>query len=229
MKQGWIGVDLDGTLAMYSERHGIDAIGNACMPMLKRIRDWLAAGIEVRIITARGGDASLKSFVGPWLREHNLPDLKITNSRDLNLLQIWDDRAVQVETNTAAILTPKQFVPLVPSGWIGVELDGTLAQATEPQSLSALGEPVSVMLNRVRQWLMLGMDVRIFSSRAAEPAQLPLIAEWLAQHGLQLPVTCKKDFQMSVFYDDRAVHVTHNSGEPSVSSEAVPPLRFDLD
>lgn len=223
MNKGWIGVDLDGTLAHYDERHGMERIGAACVPMLRRVHQWLAAGIEVRIVTARAGDPSLKSSVTPWLRDHNLAGLVVTHRRDPGLLQLWDDRAVQVEMNTGTIMTPRQYVPLVPSGWLGVEFDGVLAQVQAGERLPQPGDPVPAMLNRVRQWLMVGIDVRVFSNRAADPDQLTVVENWLAANGLSLPVTCEKDFQMSVFYDARAVHVIHNSGEPSVSPDPVLP------
>ena len=227
MMKGWIGVDLDGTLVQYDDRRGTEVIGSVCEAMLRRVRSWRAAGIEVRLLTARATDPVLESFLRPWLREHNLQDLPVTNRKDLSLMQIWDDRAVQVGFNTAAVLTPKQYVPFVPSGWLGIELDGTLAQALEHQPLACIGEPVALMVNRVRQWQMVGIDVRLFTARASEPAQLPLIERWLAAQGLQMPVTCEKDFQMSAFYDAWAVHVIHNSGEPSVEPE-LPALRYQL-
>ena len=217
MTTGWIGVDLDGTLAEYDERHGLERIGRVSVPMLRRVQQWLEQGREVRIITARATDPALRVFVKPWLREHNLPPLEITDSKDCNLLQLWDDRAVQVELNTGRILTPRQFVQLVPNGWLGIELDGTLAQCERPQSLSTIGAPVEAMLNRLKQWQMVGIDARIFTARAEEPGQVQLIREWLQDHGVQpVPVTNRKDFQMSQFFDSQAVHVVHNTGEPSV-------------
>ncbi len=216
-QKGWIGVDMDGTLVKYDERRGTDVIGDMLAPMLARVRAWLNEGIEVRLLTARATDPTLASFIKPWLREHNLPDLAVTNRKDRDLLQIWDDRGVRVETNTGNVLTPRQFLLLVPGGWIGVELDGTLAMSASPQSWSHIGEPVPAMLNRVRQWQMVGIDVRIFTARADDPAQQAMIGEWLAQQGLQpLPITSKKDFQMAQFYDDRCVHVVHNTGEASL-------------
>lgn len=226
MQHGWIGVDFDGTLSRYEERRGIEAMGSACTPMLRRIHEWLEQGVPVRLMTARAADPSLARFLQPWLREHNLPPLPVTASKDTDLLQCWDDRAVQVEHNTGVILTPKVHVPLVPSGWIGVELDGTLAQADDVQSLDTIGEPVPLMLQRVRQWQMVGIDVRIFTGRVADAAQAGLIAAWQQQHGLDLPVTGEKDFQMSAFYDARAVHVIHNDGEPSVPPPPVPARRY---
>ncbi|HQQ64041.1 MAG TPA: hypothetical protein PLF22_10775 [Pseudomonadales bacterium] len=225
MRKGWIGVDLDGTLVQYDERRGTEVIGDVAEPMFRRVRAWMAEGVDVRLFTARATDSMLVSFLKPWLREHNLQDMPVTNRKDTGLMQLWDDRAVCVEKNTAQILTPKQFVPLVPSGWLGIELDGVLARANSPQSLGQIGEPIPLMVNRVRQWQMVGIDVRLFSRRAGEPGQLPLIENWLAMHGLQLPVTCEKDFQMSAFYDAAAVHVAHNSGEPSMPAVS-PALQY---
>ena len=50
---GWIGVDLDGTLAKYDGWHGIEHIGMPIRPMMERVRTWLAMGIQVKIFTAR--------------------------------------------------------------------------------------------------------------------------------------------------------------------------------
>ena len=63
-----------------------------------------------------------------WLVDNDLPALEVTNQRDFDLIQIWDDRAVQVAVNTGEVLTPKEHISLdLSGGWIGVELDGTLA------------------------------------------------------------------------------------------------------
>lgn len=223
VNKGWIGVDLDGTLAQYDESIGTRQIGRVCLPMLQRILAWLAAGVDVRIITARASDPDLKRSMTSWLIENGLPELDVTDCRDTDLLQQWDDRAVQVEMNTGVLLTPKQYVPLIPTGWVGVELDGVLAHANEPQSLSGIGSPVSAMINRVRQWQMVGIEVKLFTGRAAEQSQLTIIGNWLAENNLDLSVTCKKDFRMSVFYDARSVHVVHNSGMPSLNfAENIP-------
>ena len=43
MRGGWIGVDLDGTLAEYQGYYA-GAIGAPIRPMLVRVQEWLAAG-----------------------------------------------------------------------------------------------------------------------------------------------------------------------------------------
>ena len=61
MTQGWIGVDLDGTLAYYDHWRGPHHIGDPIPAMLNRVKSWLAEGKDVRIFTARveGGTVAL--------------------------------------------------------------------------------------------------------------------------------------------------------------------------
>ena len=53
MSEGWIGVDLDGTLAEYLGWQGMGHIGEPIAPMVERVKAWLAEGKDVRIFTAR--------------------------------------------------------------------------------------------------------------------------------------------------------------------------------
>lgn len=98
-------------------------------------------------------------------------------------------------------------------GWIGVDLDGTLAIYDGWKGPEHIGEPIIPMLQRVKQWTKKGQEVRIFTARASDPAQIPPIKAWLKANGLpDLTVTCSKDFGMSVLYDDRCVQVLSNTG-----------------
>lgn len=114
------------------------------------------------------------------------------------------------------------------SGWIGVDFDGTLAKY-DGWSASELGEPVPLMLERVRQWLCAGIDVRIVTARVAQSGrtnaigqiddaafvetQRTLIQDWTEKHlGVRLPVTASKDLAMIELWDDRAVAVEFNTG-----------------
>jgi hypothetical protein len=216
---GWIGIDLDGTLAHYRSRSGIESIGNIIGPMQARVEHWLTTGFEVRIFTARATDPLLTEITQQWLQATGLPALDITNRKDFDLLQIWDDRAVQVKTNSAELLTPKRYVPLnVAAGWIGVELDGTLAHFDEWKGPEHIGEPIPVMLQRVKQWLMAGIQVKLFTARAIDPDCIISIRDWLKRHGLDaMDITHQKDFSMAQFWDDRAIHVISNSGQAAGS------------
>ena len=46
MKHGWIGVDLDGTLAFHGEWLGHTHIGEPIPLMLKRVKLWLSEGTK---------------------------------------------------------------------------------------------------------------------------------------------------------------------------------------
>ena len=111
------------------------------------------------------------------------------------------------------------------NGWIGVDLDGTLAHYDGWKGFNHIGAPVPAMVARVRKWLEEGHDVRIFTARVSHngtpermvEAQHALIRvmDWCEQHfGRTLPVTCTKDFAMVELWDDRAVQVHANIGEP---------------
>lgn len=121
------------------------------------------------------------------------------------------------------------------SGWIAVDLDGTLAQYDETTNFPEIGPPIPKMVERVKQWLADGRDVRIFTARAHvsdDPAwlesaaalgynsgkvwlavQTARIDAWCLEHlGQRLPVTCEKDFQMIELWDDRCEQVIPNTG-----------------
>src|SRR5574343_703797 len=53
--------------------------------------------------------------------------------------------------------------------WVAVDLDGTLAKFDGNFSRWDIGEPVPAMLDRVKQWLAQGRDVRILTARVHGP------------------------------------------------------------
>lgn len=101
-------------------------------------------------------------------------------------------------------------------GWIGVDLDGTLAHYDGWVDVSHVGEPVPAMLARVKAWLNAGVEVRIFTARVfgdGRAVALPHIHAWCEKHlGIIIPVTCTKDYAMVELWDDRAVQVIPNTG-----------------
>lgn len=99
--------------------------------------------------------------------------------------------------------------------WIGVDLDGTLAEYYGWISDGSIGKPVPLMVKRVVGWVKNGMLVKIFTARAADPAQIPRIKQWLFDHGLpDLEVTNVKDMACKQIWDDRAIGVKRNEGIP---------------
>lgn len=118
MKNGWIGVDLDGTLAHYSGWVSEEHIGHPIPIMADRVRRWLADGKDVRIFTARvdGGEVAISmgneagekfrdvgritEIIQDWTERHFGVRLPVTNKKDYGMVELWDDRAVQIIPNT---------------------------------------------------------------------------------------------------------------------------------
>lgn len=114
---GWIGVDLDGTLAFYDGWHGPRHIGKPIPAMVERVQNWLREGRDVRIFTARVGGTGdyvpeskqrdsddfaelQRDVIGEWCEKHIGARLPVTATKDYGMTELWDDRAVQVVPNT---------------------------------------------------------------------------------------------------------------------------------
>lgn len=99
-------------------------------------------------------------------------------------------------------------------------MDGTLAHYDEWASDTHIGEPVPLMVSRVKEWRQAGIEVRVFTARIGETKDdrnpevvRQHIAAWCLRHiGEVLPVTNLKDFGMIELWDDRAVCVEKNTG-----------------
>lgn len=105
----WIGVDLDGTLAFYDEWRGIEHIGEPIPAMVRRVKYWIANNQEVRIFTARVYQTPESiPHIEQWCLTHIGQILPVTNVKDFDMLELWDDRAVSVVTNTGK--THREYV-----------------------------------------------------------------------------------------------------------------------
>ncbi len=113
-------------------------------------------------------------------------------------------------------------------GWIGVDLDGTLAEYHGWVSKTHIGPPIPLMLARVRVWLAAGQDVRIMTARAEHPESIAAINDWCLKHlRVWLPITNKKDRAMDQLWDDRAIQVVPNTGvRVDGVDDASPRFRF---
>lgn len=105
-RKGWIGVDLDGTLARADDALPAQQIGPAVPQMLKRVRYWIKTGRTVKIFTARAGEPGSEKLIHQWCERHGLPRLEITNRKDHQMIALWDDRAVGVLRNAGVPLVP---------------------------------------------------------------------------------------------------------------------------
>lgn len=108
--KGWIGVDFDGTLSEYTHWQGHAHVGEPIWPMVYRVRRWLHEGYRVKIFTARVSGVEpedLMEAIQPivmFCQTYIGKALEITNIKDMHMVELWDDRCVQVEQNTGAVL-----------------------------------------------------------------------------------------------------------------------------
>ncbi len=166
-KRGWYGVDLDGTLAEYHGWVEPDHIGPPIAAMVDRIKGWLGQGYGVRIVTARAFNADQATIdrVQDWTELHIGHRLPVTCQKDYGMIQLWDDRAVQVIGNTGiqvsrAEPTPAQIMadPRVQSL---VEAARKMLVATDlreiyhrlPNDKNRIGDPKSPKAKARDAWL----------------------------------------------------------------------------
>lgn len=113
-------------------------------------------------------------------------------------------------------------------GWIGVDLDRTLAKYHGWKGELHIGEPIKPMVDQVKLWIEEGQEVRIFTARVSGrslpnldgskrdiDAIVNAIQDWTQKHiGRRLEVTCEKDYACQEIWDDIAVKVVPNKGMP---------------
>ena len=99
--------------------------------------------------------------------------------------------------------------------WVGVDLDGTLAEYKGWKGIYHIGEPIPSIVAYVQELIESGIEVKIFTARCQEglPA-INAVKIWALRNiGYDLDVTDKKDFSMVFMIDDRAVAVEKNTGK----------------
>ena len=118
MTTAWVGIDLDGCLAVYDKWHGIEHIGEPVEPILDHVLMLREAGVEVRILTARVQEG-LKAIavIEQWCLEHIGEILPVTDRKDMGMVYMLDDRAVTVEKNTGRILSAPPEISAIQDHW----------------------------------------------------------------------------------------------------------------
>lgn len=196
---------------------------------------WYTYSYVQGIVYRFGAHAAAKSAAAllQQLPVHAASPLPPEEQLDL-LAQLGERLGLQDATQAVRthLLPATPMDPPHPDGWIGVDLDGTLAHWDGFQSAEHIGAPVPRMAARVRRYLAQGKDVRIFTARVdggrvalamgfsageqfrdAERIRA-IIQDYTELHfGQRLPVTNVKDFGMRRLYDDRAVQILANTGE----------------
>ena len=115
-KQGWIGVDLDGTLAYYDMWRGVEHIGPPIPEMVKFVSGLIYQGHTVKIFTARvscEGEEKRRAekAIEKWCLATFGITLPITCCKDFGMITLYDDRCVTIEKNTGRILTIRPKLP----------------------------------------------------------------------------------------------------------------------
>lgn len=111
----WVGCDLDGTLAHYTEFEGPTVIGKPIPAMVSRVKEWLRDGYgpdkvkKVKVFTARvhGEDAeAAAAAIRKWCKQHIGQELPVTNEKNPGMIALFDDKVelTQVEQNTGKIV-----------------------------------------------------------------------------------------------------------------------------
>jgi hypothetical protein len=106
-----------------------------------------------------------------------------------------------------------------PPAWVGIDLDGTIAEYHGWVGPHEIGEPIPATVELVKRLLARGMTVKVFTARMWTPSGAPdeivraAVAAWTQEHvGQALDATCMKDPGMIALFDDRAVAVEKNTG-----------------
>lgn len=110
---GWVGFDLDRTLAYYSLEQK-ELIGEPIPHILELVKKLIHEGKDVRIFTARAnidsynGNHNLLEYhlqlIREWCNTHIGKVLPITCSKDFNTEKIYDDIAVHVIPNKGKLV-----------------------------------------------------------------------------------------------------------------------------
>jgi hypothetical protein len=84
--------------------------------MAARVKQWLAEGKDVRIVTARVFmrydpvrlevtlNQTAITLVQNWTEEHFGVRLKVVCFKDFSMIELWDDRCKQVVPNTGELV-----------------------------------------------------------------------------------------------------------------------------
>ena len=123
----------------------------------------------------------------------------------------------------------------LPPGWVGTDLDGTLAEYTEYKGWQHIGKPIPGVLNFIKKLRAAGIPVKIFTARCSSESRdvdgltfeqvEKVIQDWTEEHlGERLPVTAEKGCSMICFLDDSAVQIDKNKGTLTAGPKGFEPF-----
>lgn len=109
-RKGWIGVDLDGTLAIRKPGDDPMQIGEPIGPMVRRVMNWLQQGRKVKIFTARmhpgfpPDPKAFKAVLDEWCLRHLGTKMEAAYCKDPCMDALWDNQCFHVESNTGRLI-----------------------------------------------------------------------------------------------------------------------------
>lgn len=105
----WIGVDLDGTLAVKTDTFDPMVIGDPVPLMVEHVRSYLRVGKKVKIMTARAYNATpevianIQAWATTNIGTYYGRPLEVTCVKDPGMVALFDDRGYHVQENTGIV------------------------------------------------------------------------------------------------------------------------------
>lgn len=111
---GWWGFDLDGTIAQYDGWKVDGSIGAPVASMIRRMKSYLKKGRDVQIVTARVNPKGRtdypeqfdiqRAIIDEFCMENLGQTIPVGYEKDLHMVALFDDRALQVIPNTGRLV-----------------------------------------------------------------------------------------------------------------------------
>ena len=111
----WVGFDFDGTISRTDNPKHFEPpypLGEPIPEMIATIKSLLAAGIKVRIFTARALEPANIPAIQDWTERHGLGRLDATHQKDYDLIRFFDDRAIPILENSGVSLVSRASTQL---------------------------------------------------------------------------------------------------------------------
>lgn len=111
----WIGVDLDGTLALSIDNKDLTVIGEPVPRMVEFVKILIAQGNKVKIMTARVSEPKAKArleievAIREWCIKHLGHELEPTCVKDYAMTALYDNRAYHVITDKGIVVGPEHY------------------------------------------------------------------------------------------------------------------------
>lgn len=119
-EEGWVGIDLDGTLAAWGKSWDGWSIHEPIPKMVEKVKWLIENNIPWKIMTARVGsednswNQGQRQLIQYWCQEHLGGVPEVTATKDYHMVILWDDRAWNVVLDTGVF----KHAPLNWQGWI---------------------------------------------------------------------------------------------------------------